>query len=144
MAVTATKQEASTDKTKKSKSTYHEKRRLLGQRGEEIACEFLVRHDMKIVDRNWRCSYGEADVIALDGRTLVFCEVKTRKGTGYGSPVEAVTFKKRQRYYKLIGLYRRRCKVPHSSVRFDVIGILVDEARKKAKLQYVRDAYANC
>jgi len=127
----------------RSSKEYQQKRRRLGQRGEEIACEFLVKHEMKILDRNWRCSYGEADVIALDGRTLVFCEVKTRTGTKFGNPAEAVTFKKRERYHKLVNVYRSRNAIKHNSIRFDVISIFVDETNRKARLHYVRDAYAN-
>jgi len=123
--------------------TAKEGRKQLGLRGENAACEFLVRNNMKIIDRNWRCSYGEADVIALDGKTLVFCEVKTRKNVNYGSPEEAITFKKLDRYLKLINVYRSRCAVRHSAIRFDFVGIFVDEKTNKARLHYVRDAYAN-
>jgi len=128
----------------RSRSEYQQRKRRLGQRGEDAACDFMVKHDMKILDRNWRCSYGEADVIALDGRTLVFCEVKTRIGTRYGKPSEAVTQKKLERYWKLINVYRSRNAIRHSSVRLDLISILVDEASEKARLHYLRDIYANC
>ena len=130
-------------KEKKVPGGYHQGRRQLGMRGEELACEFLVRNQMKIIDRNWSCSYGEADIVALEGRTLVFCEVKTRKNLRYGKPESAITFKKRERYYKLINVYRSRCAVKHSSVRFDLITILVDEKKKMAQLKYLRDAYAS-
>jgi len=127
-----------------SKSERQQRKRYLGQRGEEAACDFLVKHDMKIIDRNWRCSYGEADVIALDGRTLVFCEVKTRTNMKYGDPIESVTHKKLERYWKLIHVYRSRNAIRHSAVRLDVISICVDEVNEKAKLHYVRDVYAHC
>ncbi|MCL2437672.1 MAG: YraN family protein [Coriobacteriia bacterium] len=134
----------SVKKGQTNKESYHQRMRQLGRRGEELACEFLVRNNMKIIDRNWRCSYGEADVIAMEGHTLVFCEIKTRRSLRYGNPAGAVTFKKRERYYKLINLYRSRSAIRHNSVRFDVISIFVDEDKRKAQLRYVRDAYANC
>jgi putative endonuclease len=131
------------EKIKKGGDDHHKKRRRLGQRGEEAACEFLLKHKMKIIERNWRCSYGEADIIALDGNTLVFCEVKTRSNLKFGKPEDSITRKKLERYYKLIKLYRSRNAIRHSSVRLDFIGISVDEENRKAKLQYLRDVYAN-
>jgi putative endonuclease len=127
-----------------SQNKAYKKRRALGHRGENAASEFLARQGMKIVDRNWRCSYGEADIIALDKHTLVFCEVKTRKSLNCGSPEDAITLKKFERYCKLVNVYRSRSALRHNAVRFDYVGILVDEARKQARLRYVRDAYANC
>jgi len=118
-------------------------RQRLGQRGEDAACEFLVRQGMKVIDRNWRCGYGEADIIVLDGRTLVFCEVKTRTSKKYGKPEESITFKKRERYYNLISVYRSRTTTRHSSIRCDAIFITVDKERKNAKLHYVRDVYGS-
>ena len=118
-------------------------RQKLGQRGEDAACEFLVRQDMKIIDRNWRCGYGEADIVALDGRTLVFCEVKTRTSQKYSKPEDSITFKKRERYYNLISVYRSRSTTRHSSIRCDAVFITVDSGQKSAKLHYVRDVYAS-
>jgi len=132
-----------TDKMKKAVSEYHQRRRLLGKRGEEAACEFLQRHNMKIIDRNWRCSYGEADIVALDGSTLVFCEVKTRTNLKFGNPEEAITCKKLGRYYKVVNLYRSRKAVRHSAVRLDFIALYVDEEKSRARLQYVRDVYVS-
>ncbi|MCL2525943.1 MAG: YraN family protein [Coriobacteriia bacterium] len=118
------------------------KRLHMARKGEDLACDFLVRHKMKVVDRNWRCSYGEADIIALDDRTLVFCEVKTRKTRSHGSPELAVTRKKLSRYKQLVNVYCSRCAIRHRAVRFDVITIFVDELKGSARLRYIRDAYA--
>ena len=68
-----------------------DRRGQLGRRGEELACERLTAAGLEVVARNWRCRAGEIDVIAAGPGLLVFCEVKTRRGHGYGTPAEAVT-----------------------------------------------------
>ena len=63
----------------------------LGRYGEDVAARHLLSEGFVVLDRNWRCDVGEIDIVARDGDTLVVCEVKTRSGTGFGSPLEAVT-----------------------------------------------------
>jgi putative endonuclease len=74
---------------------------LLGRHGETLAVAFLETQGMRIVDRNWRCSEGEIDIVALDGDTLVIAEVKTRKNLAYGHPFEAVDAAKLARLHRL-------------------------------------------
>ena len=62
-----------------------DERRELGKKGEDAATKFLLRRGYKIVERNWRCPAGEADIIAFDGSTLVFVEVKTRSDIDKGT-----------------------------------------------------------
>jgi len=146
VATKPVKQSAAKSATKSkqgSRKASYEKRRQIGRRGEELACDFLVRHGMKIIDRNWRCSYGEADIIALDEGTLVFCEVKTRTSDTLDDLTEAITKKKVERYLKLVNVYRSRCTVRHTSLRVDFIGLLVDEEKGRARLHYVRDINAS-
>ena len=66
-------------------------RSALGSYGERVAVRALTDAGFSVLDRNWRCRDGELDVVARDGDALVFCEVKTRTGTGFGHPAEAVT-----------------------------------------------------
>lgn len=73
----------------------------LGRYGEEVAAAHLVAAGLTIVDRNWRCREGEVDIIALDGDVLVMCEVKTRRGVGFGTPLDAVTPAKAARLRRL-------------------------------------------
>ncbi|MCL2379462.1 MAG: YraN family protein [Coriobacteriia bacterium] len=115
------------------------RRQKIGRRGEEAACEFLLGQGMKIVDRNWKCGYGEADIIALDDKTLVFCEVRTRTTAVQGDPAQSITAKKRERYYKLIQVFRSRTAIRHNAVRFDFIGIHVDQISRRVQLHYVRN-----
>ncbi|HYX97629.1 MAG TPA: YraN family protein, partial [Geodermatophilus sp.] len=69
----------------------------LGARGERIAAAHLTDSGLRVLDRNWRCREGELDIVARDGDTLVFCEVKTRRAVGFGHPVEAVGHAKQRR-----------------------------------------------
>lgn len=81
---------------------------------------------MLIVDRNWRCRDGELDIVALDGDCLVFCEVKTRRGTAYGGPAEAVTRAKAARLRRLVGAWltaHPERPGEFAQVRVDVIAV---------------------
>ena len=76
-------------------------RQKLGQRGEDLASRWYDEHGYTVVDRNWRCSSGELDVIASCGASIVFCEVKTRSSDRYGRPAEAVNAAKQLRIRRL-------------------------------------------
>jgi putative endonuclease len=72
----------------------------LGRAGELKAAEFLKKAGYKIIKKNYRTPFGEIDIIALDGETLVFVEVKTRSSDDYGAPSEAVNQKKQEKYVR--------------------------------------------
>ncbi len=97
----------------------------LGRRGERAARRFLESKDFEILDLNWSCIAGEADIICLDGDTLCFVEVKTRRGTATGFPEEAITARKRARYEKIAACYLKEHDFVDVRVRFDVISIMV-------------------
>lgn len=97
----------------------------LGARGEALAALHLVENGMELIDRNWRTKYGELDIVARDGDVFVFIEVKTRSGTGYGTPAESVTYAKRQRIRRLALAWLDERKSPWVRVRFDVVAILM-------------------
>ena len=98
---------------------------VLGKRGEELAVEYLERAGLRILDRNYRCSEGELDIVAADQRVLVACEVKTRSGLGYGTPVEAVTTRKLRRLRRLAANWVRCHGLIFEELRVDIIGVLV-------------------
>ena len=100
-------------------------RRELGKRGEAAAAVFLQNLGQRIVAQNWRCRFGEVDLITQDGDTIVFCEVKTRKSVQAGQPSEAITLKKQQKYSQLAALWLSRFGEADCAVRFDVVSILV-------------------
>ncbi|KWX06085.1 YraN family protein [Carbonactinospora thermoautotrophica] len=97
---------------------------LLGRFGEEIAVHHLRESGLAILERNWRCSSGEIDIVARDGDELVICEVKTRSGNGYGTPQEAVTRVKAERLRRLAAEWLAVRGLRPSSVRFDVIAVV--------------------
>lgn len=100
----------------------------LGAQGEEWAEEVLSEAGMFVIDRNWRCREGEIDLIAVDevdGETiLVFCEVKYRTGTGFGTPLEGITHEKVRRLRRAAAMWLRERKVSTRRIRLDAIGIL--------------------
>ncbi len=96
----------------------------LGQRGEQLAAEYLQQLGYRVLDRNYRCADGEIDIVAAEHRTLVVCEVKTRSGTRYGTPIEAVTPTKRRRLRRLAVRWVMSHGVIFDSLRVDVIGVL--------------------
>jgi putative endonuclease len=95
----------------------------LGRLGEALAAARLEAAGMRVVDRNWRCRDGEIDLIAAGPGLLVFCEVKTRRGHGYGSPAAAVTYAKQARLRRLAAAYLAASAAPPCRIRFDVIAV---------------------
>lgn len=97
---------------------------VLGQQGEQIAARYLSESGLAVLDRNWRCPEGEIDIVALDGRSLVICEVKTRSGVRFGTPLEAVTRPKARRLRRLAVAWVRGHGLAFDQIRIDVIGVL--------------------
>lgn len=100
--------------------------RQLGAYGERLACRYLADHGYAILARNWRCARGELDVVATDGPHLAVCEVKTRSGSSFGEPFEAVTAVKLLRLRALGQLWiqsHRGGERPSGVLRVDVISI---------------------
>jgi putative endonuclease len=95
----------------------------LGRRGEALACARLTAAGLRIVARNWRCQTGEIDVVAEGPGLLVFCEVKTRRGVGYGTPAAAVNAAKQAQLRRLAGAYLRATPHRPCRVRFDVVAV---------------------
>ena len=105
-----------------------------GSRAEDLCAAVLRRAGLILVERNWRCRHGEIDLIAEEGDTLVFAEVRMRSGPGtFGGAAESITAAKRARLVAAARLYLMRR--PQAACRFDVF--LVDGAR----LQWIRDAF---
>lgn len=100
----------------------------LGLVGEQLAAEYLQQAGMRVLDRNWRCAEGELDIVAAERRVLVACEVKTRSGLGFGSPLEAISRRKQARLRRLAVSWIRAHGVLFDEVRIDVIGLVRDRA----------------
>jgi putative endonuclease len=99
-------------------------RRALGAHGEDLAARWYDEHGYVVVARNWRCRDGELDLIAAKGSTLVFCEVKTRSSSAYGSPAAAVTPDKQARIRRLAMRWLADSGVRSRSLRFDVACVI--------------------
>lgn len=110
------------DATKKKDLDKHN--RELGKRGEEAAARFLYRRGYDIVERNWVCPAGEADIIAKDENAVVFVEVKTRSSCEKGFPAEAVDEKKRNRYERIAAYFLKEYDETDIPVRFDIVSIV--------------------
>jgi putative endonuclease len=100
----------------------------LGRLGEQLAAEYLQQAGMRILDRNWRCADGELDIVAAERRVLVACEVKTRSGLGFGSPLEAISRRKQARLRRLAISWIQAHGVLFDEVRIDVVGLVRDRA----------------
>jgi len=110
----------------------------LGQKGEGLAVGFLKKKGYKIITQNYKTHIGEIDIIALDGETLVFVEVKTRESTEYGQPFEAVNIRKRKKIKDVALLYLKRLKdIP--PCRFDVVSI--NYVMDTPQFELIKDAF---
>jgi putative endonuclease len=94
-----------------------------GDAGEDLACEELRRLGFRILARNFRCRAGEIDVVAEERGTVVFVEVKERRGESHGSAVEAVTAAKRQKVIRAARIYAALHGLSDAPLRFDVVAI---------------------
>lgn len=113
-------------------------RRTLGMMGEEAAAAYLRNRGFRILDRNWRTPRGELDIVAAEDDCLVVCEVKTRRSTDFGHPVEAVGARKVRRLRSLAGAWLAERAMHAPRLRIDVIGILVP-ADGPARITHLRD-----
>lgn len=95
----------------------------VGRYGEKVAAAYLVEAGWQVLDRNWRGTRGELDIVALDGTELVVVEVKTRTGDAFGHPAEAVTPAKLARLRRLAGQWLAEHEAHVASVRVDVLAV---------------------
>lgn len=101
-----------------------------GKLGEDAACVWLEQKGHQILERNYRRKTGEIDIISRIDTTYVFTEVKLRTGTSYGSPGEAVDYRRQQRIVRTALLYISEQTSEEQAMRFDVIEILLREGKR--------------
>jgi putative endonuclease len=119
-------------------------RHRLGSAGEQLAAEHLVHRGFRIVERNYRTRWGELDIVAFDGRTLAFCEVKTRRSGGSrGGPFDSLGPGKRAQVRKMAArwLIERRDRPRADVLRFDAIGVTFDAAGRLLELEHLEGAF---
>lgn len=112
--------------------TAHEagRNRALGTRGEEVAARYLEGLGYETLERNWRDGRaGELDLVLREGHAIVAVEVKTRSGTGYGHPLEAITAAKARRLRRLLLAWARQNRIRAVGLRVDAVGIVLRPGR---------------
>jgi putative endonuclease len=127
-----------------SREVMMQARARLGRLGEQLACEHLTRRGFEILDRNYMTRWGELDVVAFDGRTLVFCEVKTRRlAPGGGHPFDALGTVKQMRVRKMARrwLGERTARPYATALRFDAIGVTFDLAGELVGIEHLEAAF---
>ena len=110
-------------------------KKLLGLTGEQLSCKRLKRLGYKILERNYVTPFGEADIIAKKGEVICFVEVKTRSNLKYGTPSEAVNYKKQQKYVNIANYYLQQNEIEDMQVSFIVAEVL------KGKVNLIVDAF---
>ena len=116
-------------------------RKLLGDRGERAAVKYLKQQGFRIVAKQYRNSYGEVDIIAQDGKTMVFVEVKTRTSTNDGQPFEAVDLRKQEKITRVALAWLKQNKRLEQPARFDVVSILWPDDKGEPQIQHFRNAF---
>jgi putative endonuclease len=117
-------------------------RKSLGRLGEQLAAEHLERLGWRMVERNFQTRFGELDLVAVDGVTLVFAEVKTCR-VGRRGPWDNLHERKQAQVRKIAGLWfnQRRGTPFFERIRFDAIGVLIDEHDTLVRLDHLEDAF---
>ena len=114
----------------------------LGRRGEAAAARYLKRLGYKVVARGDRSIGGELDLVAVDGRTIVFVEVKTRRSQEPGRPAEAVDGVKQRRLARAAEVFLKRRGLLEYPARFDVVAVTWAEDRRRPAIEHFKDAFA--
>ncbi len=114
-------------------------RMAVGKQGEDFTCAYLARNGKKILCRNYRAKKGEIDIIVRDGDTVAFVEVKTRTGSAYGTPGEAVTYRKQQMIAQTARWYLAQNKLFDMNARFDVAEVYV--RTDGMRMNYIKNAF---
>jgi putative endonuclease len=109
----------------------------VGAYGERVAARVLIDAGMALLDRNWRDRAGEVDIVARDGRVIVFCEVKTRRSDAFGTPAEAVGPAKVRRLRRLAAAWFAAHPDQRGEVRFDVVSVR-PQPRGAATVEHLR------
>jgi putative endonuclease len=115
--------------------------KTLGQRGEAVAARYLKRLGYTIIERGSHVRRGEIDIIAVDGRTVVFVEVKTRVSHSAGHPADAVDRHKQDRLTRMALVYLKRHGLLDNPARFDVVAVTWPKDRRKPTIEHFRGAF---
>ena len=112
----------------------------LGSWGEELATQFLEDRGYRILTTNYRCVYGEVDIVAQEGEELVFVEVRTRRSETFGSPEESLSRAKVRRLVATCQHYLGRCAGEDTGWRVDLVCVYLGQGRRLQRIQHLRHA----
>ncbi|NGZ75522.1 YraN family protein [Saccharibacillus alkalitolerans] len=112
-----------------------------GRAAEEAAALHLQREGWDIAERNWSCRTGELDLIATQGETVLFVEVRSRSGIGFGLPAESVDARKIRQVRRTAEVYLHRFGLSDRPVRFDVIAVMLGRDLRVRSLEHIREAF---
>jgi putative endonuclease len=118
------------------------RRKSLGERGEDAAAKFLKRHGYHVLARGLDSRLGELDIVAVDGRTLVFVEVKTRRSGAAGHPAEAIDPRKEQRMTQAALGYLKANRLLEYAARFDVVAVTWPETARRPTIEHFKNAFS--
>ena len=118
-----------------------DERRRTGARAEDLACRSLQARGYKILERNVRAPFGEIDLVAQDGNTLVFVEVRSASSARFGAPQESVTQAKQTRLTRLAQWYLVTRRLSGRAARFDVVAVVFAPDGESARVDVIRDAF---
>ena len=113
---------------------------LLGRKAEDLAAVQLRGLGYKIAETNFRCRYGEVDIVAWDGDTLAFVEVRSHRTSDFGSPAESIGPRKQARLCLAAYVYLEQREVPDANCRFDVVEVMFSEGREP-EITLIKDAF---
>ncbi|MDR7435121.1 MAG: YraN family protein [Armatimonadota bacterium] len=116
-------------------------KKMLGTLGEEAALELLRRRGYKILCRNFRCALGELDIVAREGATVIFVEVKSRSTEEFGDPLEAVGRGKQRKLARLAQYYLLTHNLHGSPCRFDVVSVLLGTDGRIHSIDHIPNAF---
>jgi putative endonuclease len=112
----------------------------LGRLGEELAADYLVKHSLKVLRRNVRRGTGEIDILALEGETVVFIEVKTSAATSPVRPEDQLTRTKKLHIARTALKFIQEKRLLNNRLRIDLLGIIID-AEGKAEFNHIKNAF---
>lgn len=115
-------------------------RRTLGRWGESVAATHLEAKGYQLIERNWRCRWGEIDLVLRQGETLVFVEVKTRRGSDFGTPEEGITARKAQKLLQIGQQYVAERELDDVDWRIDMVAVELDKSGKLLRCEHLENA----
>ena len=113
---------------------------LRGESAEQEACQYLIKQNLKLITRNYRCKFGEIDIVMKDKQTLVFAEVRFRKNSHFGDGAESITTSKQSKLIKTAQYYlQQHPEYSQLACRFDVLSMA--PSTTNSKIDWIKDAF---